>query len=240
MNYIVIIIVVVLVFVLVMSSYARGKHVPREIKPKDPAKQDEDHKCLEVRAQEGQLQDIIDEYQAKGWTFESKETKPNTGMFGSDIWYLTFHRTTREEAEALEAKRRKTINLPDPIPAEKTVQPAEPAEDPFGMAPAPDNTADEDTSGMAPAHAQGEGDDLFGFDSAPQPADEDPFADEPPQLPPAKPLEQASGDEKWVQDAPENGTEPDAVPAERADGTDPADSEAPADAAEDTYPAGKQ
>ncbi|MCD8294280.1 MAG: hypothetical protein LUE27_03385 [Clostridia bacterium] len=186
MDLIVIIVIVVIVFVLILSSYSKGKHVPKDVKPKDkPA--DEDHRYIEVRATEDQLKELEEDFKKQGWEFESRELKPNTKMFSSDVWILSFHR------------------MPPP-PAE----PAEPApqsitEDPFGMQPViPEQAADADAYGLVPLtqvpaeapfteHPLDE--DPFGID--PAVAEEDPFGDELTPVPPADdPLSQNPAEEQ--------------------------------------------
>ncbi len=168
MDYIIIIIIVVVAAALILGSYGRGKHEPKEVKPKGKAA-DENHKYIEVRATEDQLKDLIQDYAKQGWIFEDKQAKPNTSMFGSDIWQLSFHRITPEEeaaqAEQARADEARHAGVPaaQPLAAEPAPQPAD--EDPFGMEPAR-QAPDED-----PFQEQ-------------TPADEDPFADIPlPQLP---------------------------------------------------------
>ncbi len=239
MDYIVIIIIVVVAAALIFGSYGRGKHEPKEVKPKGK-EADENHKYIEVRATEDQLKDLIDEYAKQGWTFEDKQVKPNTSMFGSNIWQLSFHRLTPEEdaanAEQARADEARHNNVPVPQPIAAEPAPQVPDEDPFGMEPAQPAPDEDPFPDQAPVQTASDEDPFPDHVPVQTALDEDPFADIPlPQLPAPEadnPL-QAEGtavpepEEQTAAEAEDTDTPADEKPADitQTDSTEPTEKE---------------
>lgn len=104
--FIVIVIVVVVLVLVIMAAYGRSKHKARQVfMPIDPNNPDFDHKYMEIRATADQFGEFLEEQRSEGWAYDDMQIKPGSGIFGSHMHLVTFHKMTREERDAYARKK---------------------------------------------------------------------------------------------------------------------------------------